>query len=436
MRRLVVLLLALGLGACAERTEPYRTAPQPDTAGYRSVPVGTTAYDNTDLASLLVQLSHGLENGAFRKALQRFEAPVNVGFVGPGADQHRPFLRQLLAEIRTNTGIRIEAGPAPHNLLVRMIPGEEFLPETNNQCIVLFGQPTWQEFRANPEAFSGQVTQTISEQTEMGVLIPDTIEPFKVRECLLEEITQALGTANDLFGLGSTIFNDDNAHAWPTKLDYLMLRVLYDPRLKSGMDAVTTRDIARQVLDEVNPEGRGAPRLPSIRQYQFQEWRRQVFALDAMADTAALWHARKIADEAETRARDSAYHCTGQAILASVASDTDAPDALSLMERALDVCGRAHGAGDIRIAGLRLVRAYHALNEDREADAKRDITAILPTLMAHGVDDKIAAAKIGLATIAKRQGDPDWQDAPLAEARQWSAFAFGDDHELTRQLSF
>ena len=433
MRAVLVLLVVLA--ACAVRTEPYRTAPQPVSDGYRSGPVGTTAYDNTDLAALFVQLTHGLESGAFRKSLQRFEAPVNVGFVGPGSTDHRPFLESLLAEIRTHTGIDIQAGPAPHNLLVQMIPGEEYLPNTSTQCEVITGHPTWEEFAADPSQFYRRAAQSTGPQTEMTVLIPDTIKPYQVRECLMEEITQALGPANDLYGLASTIFNDDNAHAWPTRLDYLMLRVLYDTRLHSGMDALETRTAALAVLTEINPQGNNAPRLPSIRQHQFKEWRRKLHGLHGAGAVVAIRQVRHAAQDSAERAPNTAYDCTGRTRLATLANDLETTDADALLEDALRVCARAHGSDDIRIADLRLSRAYRALAADRNTDAMKDFQQSLPIFLAHGIDDRIASAKIGLATVAKRNNAPNWVEGPLEDARQWSAYAFGDDHRLTRQLT-
>ena len=56
-----------------------------------------------------------------------------------------------------------------------------------------------------------------------------------MRDCLNEEITQALGPANDLYRLPDSIWNDDNFHGMATPFDMLILRALYQPELQSGM---------------------------------------------------------------------------------------------------------------------------------------------------------------------------------------------------------
>jgi hypothetical protein len=104
------------------------------------------------------------------------------------------------------------------------------------------------------------------------VFIPDNAPPFQVRSCLLEEIPQAMGLVNDLYGLGSSAFNDDGAHVWPTKLDYLMLRVLYAPDMETGLTRSVVEARARSVLDRINPAGIGAPPLPPLHLSELGDW--------------------------------------------------------------------------------------------------------------------------------------------------------------------
>lgn len=430
------MLLAALLFACGPRTVPYQPAPEPQEPGYlAAVPAGTTDYDNGDLAALFVRLTHRLEDGGKRETLQRFEAPVRVGITGPGAENYRQFLEKVLADIRSETGIDISSGPPPHNMLIRLVPGEEFLPGTSAQCFILFAQPTWAEFISDPRAYSG-LTETLENGIQKaGIMIPDTIEPYKVRECLLEEITQALGPANDLYGLASSIFNDDDAHTWPTKLDYLMLRVLYDERLKSGLPEPKTARLARTILDDLNPSGRTARPLGPIRQETFSDWRLALHRLTDTDSVVTLWNARRIAEEAEEKAPGSAYHCTGAMILAFVSRNIGARTGAENLDDAMSVCTQAHGADDVRLAALRLNRAYGFLDDARYRRARDEFWAILPIFVAHGQEDEIADAKIGLARAALGMGEPDWVEDELAKARIWSAYAFGADHAITEALN-
>lgn len=425
------------LAACGPRTEPFEVAPRPSADSYgEAVPAGHTAYDNQSLADLFVRLTHGLENGDERRGLQRFEQAINVGMIGPGTEQYRAFLDDFLGEIAERSQIDISAGTPPHNLLIRFVPGEEYLPKTSNQCVVIFGQPTWQDFLADPLRYSGKVTQEIDRQTEMGVIIPDTIEPHKVRECLLEEITQALGPANDLYGLPSSIFNDDNAHTWPTRIDYLMLRVLYDPRLTSDLSKEDSGRIALEILSEINPQGIGAPPLSAIRQKEFGTIRARLHELVApgIPEAHQLAKVRYVSRVAAKKFPDSAYQCTVATALAQIADGTEQDDAGAQYQRAIDLCSRVHGPDDIRVASLRLDRALHDFGNDRDSEARDEAETLLPIFIAHGLDDKIAGASVLRVAAAFRLNDPSWEDEYLDHAAAWSAYAYGDDNDLTQKL--
>lgn len=68
--------------------------------------------------------------------------------------------------------------------------------------------------------------------------------------CIHEELAQGLGLANDSDARPS-IFNDDDEFALLTKHDELLLKMLYDPRLKTGMTAAEAAPIARTIAREL-----------------------------------------------------------------------------------------------------------------------------------------------------------------------------------------
>ena len=68
--------------------------------------------------------------------------------------------------------------------------------------------------------------------------------------CIHEELAQGLGLANDSPGARPSIFNDDEEFALLTTHDELLLRMLYDPRLQTGMDPSVAAPIARQIARE------------------------------------------------------------------------------------------------------------------------------------------------------------------------------------------
>ncbi len=69
--------------------------------------------------------------------------------------------------------------------------------------------------------------------------------------CIQEELAQGLGLANDSPDARPSIFNDDEEFALLTRQDALLLKMLYDPRLKPGMTADVAGPIARIIAAEL-----------------------------------------------------------------------------------------------------------------------------------------------------------------------------------------
>ncbi|MEX3316989.1 DUF2927 domain-containing protein [Sulfitobacter sp. PS-8MA] len=95
---------------------------------------------------------------------------------------------------------------------------------------------------ANPNVYTAAVAVIRSENPALLRL-----------SCIHEELAQGLGLANDYPAARPSIFNDDDEFALLTRQDELLLKMLYDPRLRPGMTAAEvnprTRIIARELTD-------------------------------------------------------------------------------------------------------------------------------------------------------------------------------------------
>lgn len=71
-----------------------------------------------------------------------------------------------------------------------------------------------------------------------GVIIPvDQARMHgKLVSCIVEELTQVMGLPNDSEKVFPSIFNDKTPEELLTGLDYLLLKALYNPAMKVGMD--------------------------------------------------------------------------------------------------------------------------------------------------------------------------------------------------------
>jgi hypothetical protein len=73
--------------------------------------------------------------------------------------------------------------------------------------------------------------------------------------CIHEELAQGLGLANDSPQARPSIFNDDEEFGLLTTHDELLLKMLYDDRLQTGMAAAQAAPIARIIATELTDSG-------------------------------------------------------------------------------------------------------------------------------------------------------------------------------------
>lgn len=94
------------------------------------------------------------------------------------------------------------------------------------------------------------------------ILIRAEHPPLTRLSCVQEEMAQAMGLPNDSPEARPSLFNDDLEFALLTEHDEVLLRMLYDPRLRPGMKANEVRrllpDIARDALAAQFDDGRVA----------------------------------------------------------------------------------------------------------------------------------------------------------------------------------
>ena len=83
------------------------------------------------------------------------------------------------------------------------------------------------------------------------ILVKSEHSPAQRSACVMEEMAQALGLTNDSRAARPSIFNDDEEFAALTKHDELLLRILYDPRLQSGMAPSAVRPLLKEIIDDI-----------------------------------------------------------------------------------------------------------------------------------------------------------------------------------------
>jgi len=167
--------------------------------------------------------------------LIRWDGPITVRIAGHAPDRFRAEVERQLAELRQLSGLAIdfaaEGGESTPSMTIEFSQsrgGTTFDP--NAPCRTLI----WE-------------TGFVIRKVQVFITpYPDELR----RHCIVEEITQALGLADDSTLVRDSIFNDSSSRQRLSPWDALMVRILYDPRLKPGIHRTEAMPIVRRIIGE------------------------------------------------------------------------------------------------------------------------------------------------------------------------------------------
>ena len=97
----------------------------------------------------------------------------------------------------------------------------------------------------NNEITSAEIVLPVDHVFSRGLLV----------SCIVEESTQVMGLPNDSDWVHPSIANDASKVELLTGLDYIFLKILYDPKLKAGMNITQSQPIIRQVTQKMKEDG-------------------------------------------------------------------------------------------------------------------------------------------------------------------------------------
>ncbi|SMX36414.1 DUF2927 domain-containing protein [Maliponia aquimaris] len=266
--RRFLLPLTLALGACAPSapvdTVATRAAPMdsgsalPAMKSFAAPRPQRPVASNADMARDFIDLAFALESGRPLRVFTRFEQPIRVRVTGAPPASLVPDLRRLMHRLRTEAGIDIgfaEGGAA--QITVQAVSRAEIrqaLPQA--ACFVVPNVSSLAEYRSKRR--SREVSWSSLERRErLAIFLPNDSSPQETRDCLHEELAQAIGPLNDLYRLADSVFNDDNVHTVLTGYDMTVLRAYYDPALRNGMTQAQVADRLPGILARINPRGQG-----------------------------------------------------------------------------------------------------------------------------------------------------------------------------------
>lgn len=369
----VALLAApvLWMAACAPVSDVQRLdssqmllAPQPvfDPGPPRPLP---PMRPNAEMVHDLLELGFQMESGRPIPFFSRFEGPVQLVARDVPNPQVSADLDRLLARLRSEARIDITRVP-PDRAPATNVVTVDFVPRRAMQaivpsaaCFVVPNVDGWDDFVANRRSPLIDWTRVVRRE-RVAVFAPSDTTNQEIRDCLHEEVAQALGPLNDLYRLPDSVFNDDNFQTTLTGFDMLMLRAWHAPELRPGMTRAEVAARLPTVMNRLNPAGRrsaGALPEPSPR-----EW---ISAIEgALTGGQSQAQRRAAADRALTIARARGWNGPRLALSLMLAARLAPRDqgeaALAALLRAAEIYRRLPG-GEVHAAHIDLQLAVQAL---------------------------------------------------------------------------
>ncbi len=420
----------LFLGACSDTLEQERLTLPPDLPRFamKTQSLGV-ARSNSDIARDFLDLTFGLENGDTLPRLLKYEGPVRVALNNPSIAVYRPEIDGLLRRLRVEAKVDIALTNTPENAQIFI----EAIPRRSIQkvfpgaaCFIIPGVRSWEEFR-RPQ---GSVNMRWSLQDTLGyttVFIPSDSTPQDTRDCLHEEIAQALGPANDLFRIPETVFNDDNFHSILTPFDMLVLRALYQPELASGMSAAQVALELPDILNRINPKGRTP--APERASNDTKLWKTNITrAMDRSRTRNQRRRAARTAIELGS-AMQPTDHRLGLAILTLARLETreNPSKAAGLFETADTQFANQFGPRNVRSAHVAIHRALLALrdNEPQQAVA---IARAYQSVAEAAENAVVFSGLLAIEAEALRLMDKtEASRRARLKSLRWARYAFGDN---------
>jgi hypothetical protein len=102
-----------------------------------------------------------------------------------------------------------------------------------------------------PQCLSGFRKDELFRIEHSDVIVVVDAGEFIFRDCIYEELLQALGPINDDDDLPWTMFNDDVQMGFFGVYDQYLLNILYDPRIRAGMTKEQVKELLPAILPDV-----------------------------------------------------------------------------------------------------------------------------------------------------------------------------------------
>lgn len=436
MKRLATLAFAF-IAACAEvqeGPEPIRLD-FPEMRSFAAESPGRAQRPNSEIALDFVDLAFRMESGRPLPVFTRFEDPITIRVSSTAPKSLQDDLDNLLKRLRSEARIDIRRTTSQDaNIVIEPVPTRALQRVAPNAaCFVVPRVSSWSELRA-ARGTSQLDWATLRRRERAAIFLPTDATPQEMRDCLHEEIAQALGPLNDLYRLPDSVFNDDNIHAVLTGFDMLILRAYYSPELQSGMTEAQVTDRLPRILARLNPRGqRAGGQIPSSTS---RKWINEIET--ALSDGSSSNRRRQAAARAIAIGQSLGWTGAREGFANYAFGRLQIGNDATLALGAFNAAGRAYGQSavtNIHSAHIAVQLAAFTLISG-DADATFAITdEALSIARRHENAALLSLLMMFQAEALDLQGNKDDATALRLDSLGWGLYGFGSREEVIYRLN-
>jgi hypothetical protein len=386
---------------------------------------------NAEIAQDFLDLVFNMESGRPIPQFSRFEGPITITMTGDVPASAYDDLSRLVSRFRAEAGLDVQtigAGGAA-NITV------QFLPRSTMQAVVpsaaCFTVPrvsSWDEYRAAKGTATLDWT-TVAQRTAVAIFVPSDTSPQEVRDCLHEEIAQAMGPLNDLYRLPDSVFNDDNFNTVLTGFDMLVLRMHYSPDLQIGMSQAEVAKRLPALLARLNPAGEHQGAAPG--HLSPRTWISAIEA--ALGRNSNAGGRMQAAERALTIAQAQGWTDNRLAFsyfaLGRVSVATDTPRAVQAFANAARIYRGLQG-GAVHAAHVDMQMAAFALSSGQPDQAVQYADRAIPVVRQSENAALLATLMLLKAAALDKLGRTDEARALRLDTAPWARYGFGSDAQI------
>jgi hypothetical protein len=260
---LLVLLLALGTAACSgvarkDMFETYQSQMQQRGFLRTEADPPDVSYSNARLIENFRRIAfytYPNDERHVPKPLTKWRGPIRYAVLGTQADSAQ--VDRLMHRLSGLTGLAIEqVGEGEANFVVLLL--DEAEQRLARRAFADADSRAFFDGFVSAIFDCGAISDWSDEDPEITralIYLHGDLSGLYRRLCFHEEISQSLGLFNDDPTVRPSIFNDDDEFALLTRHDEYLLRILYDPRLRSGMTPDEAMPLVVRIVDELRPGG-------------------------------------------------------------------------------------------------------------------------------------------------------------------------------------